>query len=1206
MFATIGNDTFTAGIQLTDLDAWDGIDTLNLDYSGMLADGRTVTSINFQHLLLPAWPFVEVVGLSDGSTVALALNNFEIFNITGASGADIIRGGDFADTLNGGDGDDNLNGAGGLNVLSGGAGNDQFAVRFGDVVDGGTGDDTITFNGSDRSAGITVNLLTGGGAAAFWTGVEVVTGTLGLGDDSFTAGIQLTDMDGSDGIDTLNLDYSGTLADGRTVTSINFQHLLLPAWPFVEVVGLSDGSTVALALNNFEIFNITGASGADIIRGGDFADTLNGGDGDDNLNGAGGLNVLSGGAGNDQFAVRFGDVVDGGTGDDTITFNGSDRSAGITVNLLTGGGAAAFWTGVEVVTGTLGLGDDSFTAGIQLTDMDGSDGIDTLNLDYSGTLADGRTVTSINFQHLLLPAWPFVEVVGLSDGSTVALALNNFEIFNITGASGADIIRGGDFADTLNGGDGDDNLNGAGGNDLLTGGAGNDFLAGGAGIDTAIFSGLLSRYIVSRDVGSGIWTVTDTQVLGEGTDTVAADVEILRFSDTSLDLLLSLSASTTTPFLTEGNTGTKPLTFTITRTGEISLASTAAWSLSGDVDAADFAGGTLPSGTVTFAAGEATQTITLNIAGDGLVEADEALTLTLASPVNATLATASVTILNDDTALSIAPLNADRAEGNAGSSTAFTFTVTRTGDLSGVSSASWAVTGSGTLFANTGDFVGGAPLPRGTVSFAAGEASKLITINVQGDARYEGDEGFTVILSNPSSGASIATAAASAIIRDDDAIIGTTGNDVLAGTTNADLIRALAGNDSIRAGDGNDVLEGNEGHDTLNGGLGADTLNGGDGTDVAEYTNAAARVVLDLTTGGTVGDANGDRYSSIETVWGSRFDDGITGDGLANLLMGDDGNDTLIGGAGDDTLVGGAGADSLVGGEGRDLVTFLSNLAMVAADLNGAGSQGEAIGDSYSGIEDVIGTGGNDTILGSAVANLLEGGAGNDSLAGREGNDTLNAGAGNDTVLGGLGDDSLSGGEGVDLLSYADAGAGVSVGLALLAAQATGGGGLDVISGFENLTGSGFDDSLTGDGLANYLSGGAGRDTLIGGLGNDTLDGGAGGDVLTGGAGVDRFVFGSLTDSTPQLSGRDVITDFSRLDKEKIDLRLIDANPFLEGDQAFTFITGDFTGAVGELSVASFPGQHRVRMDLDGDGVEDMAITVMSGIRSMVATDFFL
>ncbi|MEI6160206.1 MAG: hypothetical protein WCP77_10255 [Roseococcus sp.] len=557
------------------------------------------------------------------------------------------------------------------------------------------------------------------------------------------------------------------------------------------------------------------------------------------------------------------------------------------------------------------------------------------------------------------------------------------------------------------------------------------------------------------------------------------------------------------------------------------------------------------------------------------------------------------------TRLAIAATNADRAEGNSGP-TAFTFTVTRSGDLTAAHSASWAVTGSGALFANTGDFTGGAPLPRGTVSFAAGEATKIITINVSGDTRYEGDEGFTVTLSNPSTGVGITTAAASGIIRDDDAILGTTGNDTLQGTTNADLIRGLAGHDSIRGGEGNDILEGNEGNDTLNGGLGADTLNGGDGTDIAEYSNAAARVVVNLATGGTQGDATGDRYSSIETVLGSAFDDSITGDDQANLLMGDTGNDTLIGGAGDDTLVGGAGGDSMVGGEGRDLVTFLSNLAMVAVDLNGVGSQGEAIGDSYSGIEDVIGTGGGDTILGSALANLLEGRAGNDSLAGREGNDTLLAGDGNDTVLGGAGDDSLAGGDGVDLLSYADAGGGVSVSLALLAAQATGGAGLDVISGFENLTGSAFDDSLTGDGGANYLSGGAGRDTLVGGLGNDTLEGGAGGDVLTGGAGVDRFIFGSLADSTPRLSGRDVITDFSRADGEKIDLRLIDANLDLAGDQAFTFITGDFTGVAGELSVASFTGSHRVRMDIDGDGVEDMAITVNTPVLKLVATDFFL
>lgn len=95
--------------------------------------------------------------------------------------------------------------------------------------------------------------------------------------------------------------------------------------------------------------------------------------------------------------------------------------------------------------------------------------------------------------------------------------------------------------------------------------------------------------------------------------------------------------------------------------------------------------------------------------------------------------------------------------------------MTRSGYLSQASSANWAVAGSGTNTAAASDFVGGV-LPAGTVSFAAGETSKTITVLVAGDSTVEPDEGFTVSLSNPSAGTAIGTATATGTILDDDQI----------------------------------------------------------------------------------------------------------------------------------------------------------------------------------------------------------------------------------------------------------------------------------------------------------------------------------------------------------------------------------------------------------------------------------------------------
>ncbi len=69
------------------------------------------------------------------------------------------------------------------------------------------------------------------------------------------------------------------------------------------------------------------------------------------------------------------------------------------------------------------------------------------------------------------------------------------------------------------------------------------------------------------------------------------------------------------------------------------------------------------------------------------------------------------------TTLSIAASNAAQLEGNSGSK-AFTFTVNRTGDLSGVCSVLWRVVGVGNVPANAADFLNGV-LPSGTVFFAA-------------------------------------------------------------------------------------------------------------------------------------------------------------------------------------------------------------------------------------------------------------------------------------------------------------------------------------------------------------------------------------------------------------------------------------------------------------------------------------------------------
>jgi len=115
--------------------------------------------------------------------------------------------------------------------------------------------------------------------------------------------------------------------------------------------------------------------------------------------------------------------------------------------------------------------------------------------------------------------------------------------------------------------------------------------------------------------------------------------------------------------------------------------------------------------------------------------------------------------------LEIVATNAIQAEGDSGTK-AFTFTVSRSGNISGTNSVNWTASGEGANPANANDF--GGVLPSGTVDFAAGESSKIINVNVKSDTLLELDEGFNVALFSPTNGATISTAVATGMIINDD------------------------------------------------------------------------------------------------------------------------------------------------------------------------------------------------------------------------------------------------------------------------------------------------------------------------------------------------------------------------------------------------------------------------------------------------------
>jgi Ca2+-binding RTX toxin-like protein len=140
-----------------------------------------------------------------------------------------------------------------------------------------------------------------------------------------------------------------------------------------------------------------------------------------------------------------------------------------------------------------------------------------------------------------------------------------------------------------------------------------------------------------------------------------------------------------------------------------------------------------------------------------------------------------------------------------------------------------------------------------------------------------------------------------------------------------------------------------------------------------------------------------------DTLYGSALNDDMFGGFGNDTLYGRDGNDRLYGEEGNDTLEGGFGADILDGGAGQDTVSYRQSSHNVTVDLRyNQGFLGDAEGDVYVSIENVIGSNGHDRIFGNAGANVLNGGAGNDQIVG---------GAGQDTIIGGAGQDILTGDE---------------------------------------------------------------------------------------------------------------------------------------------------------------------------------------------------
>jgi serralysin len=417
-----------------------------------------------------------------------------------------------------------------------------------------------------------------------------------------------------------------------------------------------------------------------------------------------------------------------------------------------------------------------------------------------------------------------------------------------------------------------------------------------------------------------------------------------------------------------------------------------------------------------------------------------------------------------------------------------------------------------------------------------------------------------------------------------------TGSAHLNGTGNA-LGNVLTGNA------GNNVLNGGAGRDTLVGGIGIDTLIGGVGNDTYVVDNLKDIVSETSTLASEIdtvrSSVNWGLGATLEnlTLIGSAHLNGA-GNALGNVLIGNTGNNVLNGGAGRDTLSGGIGSDTYildnlgdkvieVANEGRDLIR-----TSVSYTLSANVEDGQLLGIAALNL---VGNALGNSLIGNSAANLLNGLGGADTLNGGAGIDTLIGGTGNDTyVVDNLKDivsETSTLGSEIDTVRSS---VNWSLGANLENLSLTG-------SAHLNGTGNALGNVLTGNTGNNVLNGGAGNDQLGGGAGNDTLIGGLGTDTFTGGAGADRFVFNALNE-LGKGNARDVITDFSRILGDKIDLSKLDANSLTTPINTFSFIdSSDFTTA-GQLRFVDQVLYGNINGNLEADfEIQLLGVSTFSG-----------
>ena len=949
---------------------------------------------------------------------------------------------------------------------------------------------------------------------------------------------------------------------GTFVADTTIQNIPASSVSSIVIEGGSESNSIDLSGVNSTIFSnpnltvvINGNNGDDtIISTADIDDSMNGGDGDDVITGQAGNNTIDGGDGDDNIIGGAGnDMIDADDGDDTVA-----------------GG-----TGMDTIDA--GDGHDSVNGDADNDLINGNDGEDTLN----GGAGDDTLNGNSGEDSLLGDAGNDLARGGSGDdvfdgGAGDDRLIGQRGVDTINGGTGDDRLDGSEDGDELNGQDGNDTLTGMAGNDSLNGGNGDDMLIGGAGRD--LINGEAGD---DRGFGQG---GRDTLIGGDGADFLDGGIgnDVIGGGIPELDIATTLVVNP------EGGTGTSTAVFTVT------LESTIPVGFAVEVDFATADGTavagsdyTATSGTLTFVPGVTSQTITVPIIGDLVVEPDETFSLNLTNPVNARILNnqSIATIINDDTAgFSVDDITID-PEGdnpdiifildNSGSSGS-PFGGTPVGDVNGDGTADTVIDAeiaalirfNNRLIADgLGDFA-----DISILTTFAGNTAEAIDLDPS-----TGPTPRNVISTTPNTDANgNGISDVEDVLRQLDGGVGDPifGEDVFEeplnlfqalGTQPGEGLTIFLSDGAIsQANQANRQTYLNAGHIyrafAIDGStFGVNTMQTYDPMAINITTTDQLQMVLgdiNISTSGTFTVSLNPPLNQTATV------DFTTVDGSA--VAGQDyvatsGTLTFPAGTTTQTVTVDLVNDSTPE-PNEDFFLMLSNPTPVGAGLVDPTGTGTIVDDD-------AGT----TIVESrseviSWSNLF--GPNDDTLIGGAGNDTIGGAFGSDSITGGAGDDIIDGGAGDDFIF--------------------GGGGDDQINGADG------NDRILAQGGNDAVFGGDGDDTLIwrgAPDGTDTFDGGAGSNEaeIRGGNVKDAFTLGQVQTLSP--SG-------STITGSKFQAAEMGETVTLENN--FQQVTVNGRNGNDEITLQDIDGVPAFQLTINGEGGQDMITAANANIGNTV------